>query len=157
MSLAGAKGATSSWWVGGGVGVEGLGLEEAAIRCLFLARRLAAILSAAGSRWSVWAGLGADGVGVGKGLGGSHWSVWTDPYVGEGVGGARGFRWSGRAGLGVAGVVGGLGEGLGWVEGLVRLLLGLRSFLVWGVRSVGLEGVGTLVCVPEEGFGGDGR
>ena len=39
-----------------------------------------------------------------------------------------------------------MGEGLGWVEGLIRLLLGLRSFLVCGVRKVGL-GMGTLECV----------
>ena len=48
-------------------------------------------------------------------------------------------------------MVGGLGEGLGWVEGLVRLLLGLRSFLVWGVCNMGLVGVEML------GFGGGRR
>ena len=48
----------------------------------------------------------------------------------------------------------GVGGGIGWVEGLVRLLLGLRSFLVWG--GVGLAGVGTLVCVTVVEFGGGG-
>ena len=42
-----------------------------------------------------------------------------------------------------------MGRGLGWV--MVRLGLGLRSFLVWGVRLVEM---GTLVCVVVMGFGG---
>ena len=65
---------------------------------------------------------------------------------------ARGPGRSVWAGLGVVGVVG-VGEEVGWVEGLARLLLGLWFFLVWGV---GL-GVGTLGRVAMLGFGGGGR
>ena len=166
-------------------GVEDALAAAAARRISFRLAFLAAILAAVSALASVDGDEGV-GVGKGVGLEGSHRSGWAGLDVdvdwgwaclvmglgmGVGLGGSRRSGWAGLdvdvdrgwaclvmglgEGVGLVGA-GGVGEGLGRVEGFVCLLLGLRSFLVWGVCGVGLEGVGTLMCAARVGCG-DGR